>query len=186
MKAIFIDRDGVLNDDPGGWTRYNYVTDWEEFRFLPGAFEALRILKENDTKVVIISNQAGVSKGYFSKEKLDEINAKMSEEIEKKGGAIEQSYYCLHRDEDNCDCRKPRVGLFEMAREKYGVDFKGTYFIGDSKADIMAGKAIGCKTILVLSGKASLEEVGGWGDKPDYIFKNLLESVKWLVRGGRL
>ena len=109
MKAIFIDRDGVINKDPGGWTKYNYVTTWKEFHFLPRALEALKILKENNVKVIVISNQAGVSKSYFSRQALKAINDKMLKEIEKNGGEIENVYYCLHSDEDNCNCRKPKT-----------------------------------------------------------------------------
>lgn len=183
MKAIFVDRDGVINKDPGGWTKYNYVTGWRDFEFLPGALEALGILKENDIKVIVISNQAGVGKGYFSKKELDAVNTKMLKEIEKSGGGIEAVYYCIHKDEDGCNCRKPKTGLLEKAAKEYRVDFKATYFIGDSKADVAAGKKIGCKTIFVLSGKASLKDSEGWNEKPDYVFKDFLESVRWMIKG---
>ena len=105
-KAVFIDRDGVINKDPGGWTKYNYVTNWKEFHFIPGALEALKLLKRKGIKVIVISNQAGVNKGYFSQEDLDALNKKMFAEIKKKGGSIEEAYYCVHTEEENCDCRK--------------------------------------------------------------------------------
>ena len=83
MKTIFLDRDGVINKDPAGWTEHNYVTDWKNFHFLPGSLEALKLLKINGIKVVLISNQAGVNKGFFSKETLDQINRKMLQEVKK-------------------------------------------------------------------------------------------------------
>lgn len=181
MKAIFIDRDGVINKDPGGWTKLNYVTEWKDFHFIEGSIEALKILKEKGIKVIIASNQGGVNRGVYSKERLGEINSLMLKEIEAKGGAVEEVFYCIHRDEDNCSCRKPKSGMLEMAAKKYGIDPKTTFFIGDDKKDIIAGKGIGCKTVLVLSGKSTRETAEGWEDKPDYIFRDLLDAVKSLT-----
>ncbi len=184
MKYLFIDRDGVINKDPGGWTKSNYVTSWEDFHFIPGTLQALKMLKEKGIKVIVASNQGGVNKGLYTKDELNHISSSMLKEIEKSGGAIEEVFYCIHRDEDNCTCRKPKPGLLEMAAKKYGVDPKTTYFIGDTKTDIMAGKRAGCKAILVLSGKGSREDIESWEDKPDNVFENLLEAVKWITKGG--
>ena len=181
VKAIFLDRDGVINKDPGGWTRYNYVTDWREFQFLRGSRDALKIFKDSNIKVIVISNQAGVSKGYFSKENLAEVNRKMLEEVEKSGGKIEESFYCTHKDEDKCDCRKPKAGLLLKVAKKYHIDLKSTYFVGDSEADIIAGKSAGCKTIFVLSGKTSQKELESWDARADYVFNDLLETAEWLI-----
>lgn len=182
MRTIFIDRDGVINKDPGGWTRYNYVTEWKDFNFIPGALEALKILKKKGIKVIVASNQGGVNKGYYTREALNEINNLMLEKIKKHGGEIEEVFYCIHRDEDNCGCRKPKPGMLETAAKKYGIDPKTTYFIGDAPKDILAGKKIGCKTILVLSGKSSRKDIESWEDMPDYVFADLLEAVKWLTK----
>lgn len=183
MRAIFIDRDGVINKDPGGWTRYNYVTEWKDFHFIPGALDALKILKKKGVKVIVASNQGGVNKGYYTRKKLNEINNLMLEEIKKHGGEIEEVFYCIHRDEDNCDCRKPKSGMLETAAKKYGIDPKTTYFIGDAEKDVIAGKKIGCKTVLVLSGKTSLKSIENWPEKPDHVFNDLLDAVKRLTRG---
>src|SRR3989338_7533561 len=152
MRAVFIDRDGVINKDPGGWTTYSYVTNWKDFYFLPGSLEALKLLNKKDIKAIVISNQAGVNKGYFSKKDLGNLTAKMLSEVSKSGGKIEEAFYCVHKDDDNCSCRKPKTGLLEKAASKYGIDVRATYFIGDSEADIIAGSRIGCKTIFLLSG----------------------------------
>lgn len=181
MRAIFLDRDGVINKDPGGWTKYSYVTNWKDFHFLPGSLEALKLLNKNNVEVIIVSNQAGVSKGYFSKSELEGVTSKMMNEISKNGGEIEEVFYCLHKDEDRCDCRKPKSGLLEKASAKYGIDVRGTYFIGDSEADVIAGSRIGCRTIFLLSGKTSQEQMRRWKVKPDHIFENLLAAVRWLL-----
>ena len=181
MKTVFLDRDGVINKDPGGWTKHSYVTEWRDFHFLPGALEALALLRRSGARAIVISNQAGVSKGHFSQKALDRIDARMRDEVSRSGGAIEASYYCVHKDEDNCACRKPRTGLLEAAAKKYGVSFNDTYFIGDSRVDIIAGRRAGCRTIFLLSGKVSSEEMRTWEEKPDHVFDNLLEAVKWVV-----
>ncbi len=181
-KVIFLDRDGVINKDPGGWTKYDYVADWRDFQILPGVFEALKLLKANGCKVVIISNQAGVGKGYFTEDGLKAIDQKMRKRIVAHGGDIEASYYCVHTPEADCGCRKPKTGLFERAGKKLNMDFSGAYFIGDTRRDVEAGRRAGLKTILVLTGKASRDEAEAWGEKPDHIFENLLEAVRWLLK----
>lgn len=181
MKAIFLDRDGVINKDPGGWTKYNYVTHWKDFHFLPGAIEALKLLNARRYDVIIISNQAGVGKGHFTKEELAEVNRRMCEEVAKKGGRIKSVYYCTHKKEDNCACRKPRTGLLDEAARDHGLTLRGAYFIGDSSVDVLAGKDSGMRTIFVLSGKMTIEELKREGIRPDYIFKDLLGAVKWIL-----
>ncbi|MBN2453512.1 MAG: HAD-IIIA family hydrolase [Candidatus Omnitrophica bacterium] len=181
IKVLFIDRDGVINKDPGGWTEYEYVTELKDFHFLPGALEALRLLNRNRIRVIVASNQAGVAKGYFTKDRLDEITRKMVAEAREAGGNIEEVCYCIHRNEDNCACRKPKPGLLETAMKKYKISPAETYFIGDSRVDVLAGRAAGVSTIFVLSGKTPQDEVKRWDVKPDYIFKDLLEAVKWLL-----
>jgi len=181
MSYIFIDRDGVINKDPGGWTEHSYVTEWKDFHFLPGTLEALKILKKKGIKVIVASNQGGVNKGIYTKAQLNKVNKQMLKEIRTNGADIEEVFYCIHKDEDNCNCRKPKPGMLEMAAKKYGIDPKTTYFIGDDKKDVLAAKKIGCKAVLVLSGKGSLDNAKIWEEKPDYVFKDLLEAVKSLL-----
>lgn len=177
MKVIFLDRDGVINRDPMG----GYVTKWEEFHFLDGAKEALKKLTQAGYEVIIISNQAGIGKGLYALKTLDEITEKMVAGIEEAGGKIHSAFYCPHRKEENCDCHKPKTGLFRQAAKDLDVDFSKTYFIGDGTMDIEAGKEIGCKTILLLSGKTKLEDRANWAHQPDYIFKDLLGAVNWIL-----
>ena len=181
QKVIFIDRDGVINRDPGGWTKYSYITKWDEFFFIDGSIEALKKLKEAGYKVCLISNQGGISKGYFTQKDLDKVNEKMLAEIEKEGGKIDELYYCPHHDKDNCECRKPKTGLIEQALKKSDVDLKNTFIIGDSIRDIEAGKRMGMKTIFVLSGKTPASETKSWTTQPDCVKKDLLEAVEWIL-----
>ncbi len=178
-KNIFLDRDGVI----GKYYPKAYAKKWEEFSFLPGAKEALKKLTEANYQIIIISNQAGVSKGLFSPKALRKINKRMKEEIRKSGGRIKKAYYCPHSDEDNCSCRKPKAGLFKKAEKDLGpIDFAKTFFVGDSEIDILAGKNIGAKTILVLTGKIkSKEETKNWQKQPDYITADLLSAAEIIL-----
>lgn len=189
MKAIFLDRDGVVNKDPGFG---GYVTSWDKFEFLPGALEALKKLNQAGFEVIVISNQAGVAKGLYTIQDLDEITKNMLKEVAKSGARIRAVHYCLHKDEDNCSCRKPKTGLFSQATKALqaspvspdimsgsnGVNFADSFFVGDTRRDVLAGKAIGCKTIFVLSGNTKLEDLDV---KPDFIARDLLDAVNKIV-----
>jgi D-glycero-D-manno-heptose 1,7-bisphosphate phosphatase len=181
MKLIFLDRDGVINKYPGDT---KYVTDWNEFEFLPGVLEAIRILTEDGFKIFVASNQAGVSKGIYTQEKLEEITKNMLREISSHSGKIQQVLYCTHTDEDNCSCRKPKTGMITKIVKSLG--FKNSandlfFFVGDSIRDIKTGKLAGCRTILVFSGKEKPENRNRWEVQPDYQVKDLKEAVQIIL-----
>jgi len=181
MKIIFIDRDGVINKD-----LFAYVTSWERFTFLDGSLEALKKLTGSGYEIVIISNQAGVSKGDYSLEELNVINENMLIEIETVAGKRPNTYYCTHTDEDNCGCRKPKLGLFRQAEKKLGkVNYKNVYYIGDQERDIETAKNLGAKSILVLSGRTDKEELKDWDIKPDHVKENLMDAVNLVLGGSR-
>jgi len=182
MKALFVDRDGVINKDPGGWTEHSYVTNWKSFQFLPGAIEALKLLKEHGVKVIVISNQAGVAKGFFTEKQLNAVTRRMLQEIERSGGAIEGVLYCTHKKEDGCACRKPKTGMLDAALEKYRIDHRRTFFVGDSAMDVEAGRKAGLRTILLLCGKSTEEDAATWPITPDHVKRDLLDAVQWLVK----
>ncbi len=180
-RFVFIDRDGVVNKDPVDFGKY-YVTSWEDFHFLPGALEAIKKLADNNYKIAVISNQAGVAKGVYTKTALDEITARMLERIKEAGGSIYSVQYCVHKAEDNCDCRKPKAGAFKKAAQGVKVDFAKSYFVGDTQRDMQAGRAVGLTTILVLSGRVKTEgETRDWPVKPDLVKKDLAEAAQWLI-----
>lgn len=181
MKIIFIDRDGVINKDPGGWTKHNYVTRWKDFHFISGSKKAVRMLTDAGYEIMIISNQAGINRSFFTREQLKKINDNMLKEISGSGGKIRSVHYCPHAASEDCLCRKPKTGLFKKAAGDLDVDFKKTFFVGDGSMDVEAGKRAGCRTILVLSGKSKPEAVKGWDHKPDFIKKDLLEAVRWIL-----
>lgn len=177
-KVVFIDRDGVINVDLLG----DYIKSWKEFRFEKGAAEALKTLYERGYQIVIISNQAGIGDGVFSREALDEVQQGMLEDLKKRGVEIRASYYCLHGKKEGCGCRKPKTGLFEQAAKDIRFDCAGTFFIGDKASDVEAGKAFGLKTIFVRTGWGARDEEKLTGNlRPDYIFNSLQDAVEEIL-----
>ena len=147
MSTIFLDRDGVINEN-----RADYVKSWSEFRFLAGSREAIARLTRAGHTVVVCTNQAAIAKGHTSVEIVEDIHNRMIAEIAAVGGNIAKVYYCPHGKEANCNCRKPRPGMLLRARDELGIDLNDSVFIGDSIIDVGAGLAAGARAILVLTG----------------------------------
>jgi histidinol-phosphate phosphatase family protein len=145
QRYVLLDRDGVINRRVNG----GYVTSWDHFEFLPRALEALRLLTENGYAIIVISNQACVGKGLLSSAELDVITRRFLLEVALSGGHIVEVYYCRHRADDRCNCRKPQPGLLVRARIEHRYLPEETYFIGDSPDDMAAAEAAGCPSILI-------------------------------------
>ncbi len=144
--AVVLDRDGLLNKRP---PKAQYVRSWNEFEWLPGAKEALRLLKENGYRVIIVSNQAGIGRGAMTETDLQDIHERMQQDAKESGGHIDAIYYCPHGWDDGCECRKPKPGLLFQAQHDLNLDLSRTVFIGDDERDASAADAAGCGSILV-------------------------------------
>ena len=145
-KCVFLDRDGVINKiAPEG----DYIKNWSEFRFLPSVKEAINRLNKADFLVIIITNQRGIARGLMTEEDLKDIHTKMIEELKKSGAKIDGIYYCPHGEKDNCNCRKPKIGMFLKAKKDFSIEMNESWLIGDSNSDIIAGEKAGCKNILI-------------------------------------
>ncbi|MGH9432953.1 MAG: D-glycero-alpha-D-manno-heptose-1,7-bisphosphate 7-phosphatase [Terriglobia bacterium] len=178
-KIILLDRDGVINRRiPGG-----YVTMRDEFVFLPGVLGALKRLADEGLKVIVVSNQAGVGKGLLEKAALAEITEQLVRPVEENGGKIHGVYYCPHRPDDGCECRKPGPGLLLQAQREHGFDFRETLMIGDAESDVAAAHRAGCACILV--GSDDHEAPRSWRHQPDWIFRDLPDAVRFIL-GERL
>ena len=182
MKTVFLDRDGVINCNRDN----DYVKSWYEFKFLPNAPEAIALLTESGYQLIIVTNQACINKGILSSAALNDIHRKMLAEIEGSGGRIRAIYYCPHRDDDNCACRKPKPGLLAQAASEHDIDLEDTYLIGDSDRDIRAGNRFGAYSLLVSTGngwKSNLtEEVSAAAPtRPRRVFADLFAAAKWIV-----
>ncbi|HDR8183483.1 TPA: HAD family hydrolase [Bacillus thuringiensis] len=148
-KAIFLDRDGVINEVLTD--RVRFVNKPEDIYLLPGAADAIAIFNRQGYMVLVTSNQGGVGLGYMTQEELLEIHKHMQEKLidENAGALIQEFVACIHRPKDGCSCRKPEAGMLLQLAQKYDIDLAGSYMIGDQKTDISAGKKAGTRTILI-------------------------------------
>jgi len=178
MKIVFLDRDGVINKYPGDKL---YVTSLRKFKFLPKAKQAVALLSKAGYKIFVASNQAGVGKGVYAQSTLDMITAKMLDGINHAGGKITKVYYCTHRKEAGCSCRKPKPGLLKKAAQEFKFNLNKAYFVGDTIRDVLTAHKAGCRSVLVLCGKEKLKDKNKWPVKPDFIFTDLLATARFLT-----
>ena len=170
-KAVFLDRDGVINKEVG------YLSNPNNFEFIEGSIEALNILKQKGFLLLVITNQAGIARGFFTEETLRTIHDKMIRRLKKDGIELDDIYYCPHHPDFTgpCDCRKPNPAMILKAKLKHRIDLSNSYMVGDTLNDIQTGKAAICKTVLVLTGYGKEEQKNISSIIPDMIFKNLKE-----------
>lgn len=155
-KAVFLDRDGVINREQS-----RYVTHLEDFIINDGVVEALKIFRDKNYLLVVISNQGGISKGICTKEQVDYLHLHLQRVMKNKGIEISEVYYCPHHpDVTNCICRKPDSQMLEKAMARFNIDPLQSYFIGDADRDIEAGKKAGVTTIKVEANQSLMEVVG--------------------------
>jgi histidinol-phosphate phosphatase family protein len=168
-KAILLDRDGTINVDVGSPHKI------EDLRIIPLAIEGLRFLQER-FKLIIITNQSGIGRGYYTEEDYFAFRNEMYKELKEQGVTIDAEYFCPHTSKDNCDCRKPKTGMLEHAAKDFDLDLTQSWMIGDRLPDIKAGKNAGCRTIHVLTGgyKESIKET-------DFTANNLLGASDYIL-----
>ena len=148
LKTIFLDRDGVINKE------INYLYKIDDFEFIEGVFDACLFFQSLNYNIVVISNQSGIARGYFSESDYHILTDWMIKQFQEKGVSILDTYYCPHGPESNCKCRKPKPGMIIEAANKYGINLSMSWMIGDKESDIKAAKLAGIEnTILVRSGQ---------------------------------
>ena len=153
MTLLVLDRDGVINEDSDDYIRG--LADWHP---LPGSIEAIARLSQAGYRVVIATNQSGLSRGYFGLDELEEIHQTLCQLVEERGGRIDGIFYCPHLPDAGCDCRKPATGLLQAIEQELGDTLIDSYFIGDSLKDLQAARSHGCRPILVRTGKGASTE----------------------------
>jgi D-glycero-D-manno-heptose 1,7-bisphosphate phosphatase len=183
--AVFMDRDGCLTEEVG------YVNHPSRIRLLPRTAEAVRRLNEAGIAAVMVTNQAGVARGYFSEETLHAANARMRSELHAGGAHLDGLYVCMHHPREgkppyraDCDCRKPRPGLLTRAAAELGLDLRTSVMVGDRLSDVAAGQSVGTAGVLVLTGYGR----GEWEFRPptlpiepDHVAEDLLDAVEWAL-----
>jgi D-glycero-D-manno-heptose 1,7-bisphosphate phosphatase len=152
IDAIFLDRDGVINCE-----RADYVKAWHEFEFLPGALSALSALAKLKKPILVISNQSAIGRGLMTKEIVQAIHQQALILIRAAGGRVDDFFICPHAPEADCTCRKPKPGLLRQAAQRYQLDLTRCVFVGDAISDYQAAQAVGCRSILVQSGRQAAQ-----------------------------
>jgi len=147
MQLVILDRDGVINYESDA-----YIKSPQEWLPIPGSLEAITRLNRAGFTVVVATNQAGVGRGLFNLAALEAIHSKMLAAVETAGGKLDGIFYCPHRPEDDCDCRKPKPGLLRQIEKRFDLSLKGIPAIGDSLRDIEAAQVVGARAILVRTG----------------------------------
>jgi len=187
--AIFIDRDGTINEQMG------YINHLSRFNILPGVPEAIKLLNENNYLVIVVTNQSGIARGYFPVSLVEEIHAYMRNTLKKEGAEIDAIFFCPHYPRSRlkeyaieCDCRKPNTGMIRQALDKFDIDLTQSYMIGDHYTDLEFAHNGNLKSIMVKTGYG-LGEVDyilpNFPHKPVYVAEDLLEAVKWIMNEGK-
>ena len=176
MKLIILDRDGVIN-----YGSDKSIKSPDEWKPIPGSLEAVARLNQNGYRVVVASNQSGVGRGLFEMAALNAIHSKMHKALAQFGGRIDAVFYCPHPADSQCECRKPKTGLFHQIAERFHADLAGVPAIGDSLRDLQAAAEAGCQPVLVETGKGKKTMDAGGMPKGTLIFSNLAEAVDSIL-----
>lgn len=166
--AVFLDRDGVLNFDSG------FVHRIEDFRFLPGVADALRTLAARGFRLLVVTNQSGIDRGFYSAADFDRLTAWMLGELEAQGVRLDGVYHCPHAPESNCDCRKPAPGMVLRAAADHAVDLGRSWLVGDRTSDVEAGRRAGVRHLAL---------IGEHADPPADVLRcdSLAEFARWMA-----
>ncbi len=183
--AVFLDRDGTLIEEVG------YVNHLDRVRVYPWAAEAVHKLNQAGLLVVVLTNQSGVARGYFTEELVEQVHQKIARELAARNARVDAFYYCPHhpnapieRYRRDCRCRKPSTGLLEESARRFAIDLQSSFVVGDSYRDMQLGFNAGARTILVMSGYGRGEyehQRANWLRNPDGIAENLLEAVDRIL-----
>jgi D-glycero-D-manno-heptose 1,7-bisphosphate phosphatase len=181
-RAVFLDRDGTINEEVG------YLSSLDQLKLLPCSAEAIRMLNQLGIKVIVVTNQSGVARGYFGENFVNELHGFLQEKLRTEEAHIDAFYYCPHHPTEGpspyrqqCSCRKPEAGMLLQASRDLHVDLSRSYMVGDMMKDVQAGRKAGTKGILVMTGY-------GTGEKTDenllldYVAPDLLAAVEWILK----
>jgi D,D-heptose 1,7-bisphosphate phosphatase len=171
--AVFLDRDGTINKD------VPYCSSPEEFELLLGVGEAIARLNKAGLVVVVITNQSGVARSYFTEGALQLIHQKMQEDLTRYQARVDAIYYCPHHPDEGCSCRKPEPDLIFQAAEDLNLDLKNSFFIGDSINDVEAGRRARCATVFIDQNQNGRTATNC---RANYICRDLVEAVEWIIK----
>ncbi len=181
-RAVFLDRDGTVNQER------DYLFRPEEFVFVPGAPAAIRLLKETGFLVVVVTNQSGIARGYYDEAAMHRLHRHMDGLLAREGAAVDAYYFCPHHPDGTveryrtvCACRKPLPGMLLQAATEHRIDLFASFIIGDKLVDVEAGRAAGCRPVLVETGYGATEKARLTTDVP--VFASIVEAAHWIAGG---
>ena len=187
--AVFLDRDGTINEEVG------YLDCLDKLKIIPAAYEAIRLINLSGVKAIVVTNQAGVARGFFTEKFVRQTHEILQTALLEEKASIDKFYYCPHHPAEgtgiylqNCNCRKPLPGMLLQAADDLDIELKSSYMIGDTCRDMETAKKAGVKGILVKTGYGREElldvgaDVAGSENKPDFIAEDILEAVKWIIK----
>jgi D-glycero-D-manno-heptose 1,7-bisphosphate phosphatase len=184
--AVFLDRDGTVIEEVG------YLNRLDRVAFFPWSVDAIRVLNQAGFLVVIVTNQAGVARGYFDEALVGQTHALIDRRVREGGARIDAYYYCPHHPDaaveayrEACDCRKPKPGMIHRAAREHAIDVARSFVVGDRWLDVRMGQAAGAKTVLVRTGYGLEEEAQPDGAAADAVADNLMDASAWIIRQRR-
>jgi D-glycero-D-manno-heptose 1,7-bisphosphate phosphatase len=184
LSAVFLDRDGVLNEEVG------YICRPEQLKLIAGSGTAVKRLNDHGFVVVVVSNQSGIGRGICSDAEIQQVNVSLSKQLSLYGAQIARFYYCPHHPTEakgeyliTCDCRKPRPGMLHQAATDLNLDLKTSVMVGDRESDIQAGRSAGCNTVLIKSNPRSERWYTPNEDQtsPHLVVFSLSDAVNWII-----
>lgn len=175
--AVFLDRDGTINEE------VEYLNDPDDLRLLPNAAEAIRLLNQAGVLAIVVTNQAGVGRGYLTEANVRQVHDRLAKELGRHEARLDAIYYCPHLPDDRCACRKPNPGMLLQAAREHKIDLHHSVIVGDKIGDLEAGWRVGCRTVLVLTGYGAeeRERLSAARLRPDFIAADLLAAVHWIL-----
>jgi len=177
--AVFLDRDGTIAEEVG------YLNHINRFHMFPFAAQAIRRLNQAKLPVIVITNQSGVGRGYFPESLVGAVHELMTTQLAKGGAHIDALYYCPHKGDDACACRKPKPGMLERAAREHSLDLRRSFIVGDRYGDIELARSIKARAIMVRTGYGEGEiqwHSAKWPAPPDFIADNLADAADWILR----
>lgn len=182
-RAVFLDRDGVIVVEPP-----HYAHRIDQLKLISRASRAIKILNQKGFRTIVVSNQAGIARGYFKEEEARRFNKEMERRLRIQGAKIDAVYFCPHHPEAEeisyrrvCRCRKPNPGMLHAAAKKFEIDLARSFLVGDKLSDIKAGKRVGCKTILVRTGHGKTQVYMRKEETPDHVAPDLFGAVRFIT-----
>jgi histidinol-phosphate phosphatase family protein len=177
-RAVFLDRDGVVIEE------VDYLSRPEQLQLIPGAARAIVRLRRAGFKVVLVTNQSGVARGYLALKTLREVHRLLMRRLAVRGAKFDGLHYCPHLPTQaggkGCACRKPRLGMIEKARRRFHIDLSRSYLVGDTTTDMLTAKRAGCTAVLVRTGKAGRDKV--YAAEPDRTCRDIASAADWILR----